>query len=327
MKKQDKLPYYVIIRAEAKRKNATITTTSPFKSQDRVPFICNICGSSYAKVATTIKTLDYPCNTCSAKAKNERLRRRVPAMFMERFNRLGLDTTYEVTRIPAIVKEVAEFRHLACGNTIETSLQNLTRTLKSGSSGCKYCSRTHTYTREEVEMFLKTELPIYTLSDLYMSDKSHLTAKVTHKKCGTTKEVMVNVLFRGYGCSKCKSSGAEEVISHTFDNLEVVYDCEVEFDGLFTIGSSKKRRLDFYLPDTKVVIEYDGRHHSELVSVWGGEEYLKHIRLNDDNTNKYLSGIGVSLYRIPHTVIGKELMDVVTDIAVNDGKNSCNYLV
>ena len=49
-----------------------------------------------------------------------------------------------------------------------------------------------------------------------------------------------------------------------------------------------------------ILIEYDGRQHFEVVDIWGGEEGLKKIKINDNIKNNYCEKNGIPLLRISH---------------------------
>lgn len=69
--------------------------------------------------------------------------------------------------------------------------------------------------------------------------------------------------LQGYGCPKCKQSKGEKYIQNYLDKHNIHYIPQKKFNDL------KDKRLlsyDFYLPEQKVLIEYQGEQHFESVS-------------------------------------------------------------
>lgn len=59
-------------------------------------------------------------------------------------------------------------------------------------------------------------------------------------------------------------------------------------------------RFDFFLPETNTLIEYDGRQHFKVVSIWGGEEGLLQRKINDEIKNSYCKKNRIPLLRISY---------------------------
>lgn len=300
-----------------KEKNLTMLSASYSTARDHYDFKCKTCGAIFNKVAHSVTTQEYPCPKCTVEAKAKRHRAKVQEKFLDRFKKLGLDHYYEVKTYPELAKNPAEFIHKACGNTIKTSLQNLSRTVKTGSTGCKYCSKTCTYTEEEIKEYFRTERPTYTFIRSYMNDKHHLHVVFVHNPCGKERDLQYNVLLRGQGCMYCKQSGGEETIAYTLDKLGVAYEQEKPFQGLVY---KKELRVDFYIPSINTIIEYDGRHHYEKVDGWGDSDKLSRTQLTDSIKNDYARDKGITMVRVPYTIIGSELSKVIEDIVNQDSK-------
>lgn len=88
------------------------------------------------------------------------------------------------------------------------------------------------------------------------------------------------------GPLKCKycniGSKFELIIAHTLDNLGIKYIREypIQIDN-------KNYRFDFFLPEHKIIIEYNGEQHYTAVDYFGGEEKLKKTQLSDNIKKKY----------------------------------------
>ena len=58
--------------------------------------------------------------------------------------------------------------------------------------------------------------------------------------------------------------------------------------------------FDFYLPEYKTCIEFDGRQHFESIEHWEGDNGLLKIKKNDSIKNEYCKDNDIKLIRIPY---------------------------
>ena len=282
-------------------------------ARTKYTFKCNTCGDIFTKVAQSITSQDNPCPSCNKEYRASKAREAFVGKYDATMESSGLSEMYIVTRYPEYRVDNADFIHKVCGNTISTSLGNLRRAQKHGTTGCKYCESTHTYTEDEIKSYFKKERPMYTYHRSYMTDTHHLHVVFTHDKCGNERDLRYNVVLRGNGCRFCSESGGEETIAYTLDSNGVTYKQEWVFDGL-TNAKGNAKRVDFYLEELNMVIEYDGLQHYEAIPTWGGEEYLKHNQDSDERVNKYMELHGITLIRIPYTLVGHSLQKEVERI-------------
>ena len=101
--------------------------------------------------------------------------------------------------------------------------------------------------------------------------------------------------LRGVGCPVCKTSKAELHIIQNFKEHNINYEYQKTFDScLSPFGNFL--RFDFYLPDSNLLIEYDGEFHFEKIrknhdfektlaydnikNTWATENNIKLIRIN-----------------------------------------------
>lgn len=278
-------------------------------------FTCLDCGNVFNYDMRTLKAISYPCPSCRDEKRATDYRKKVAGKFMKRFVELGLDENYEVVEFPEIIKLPAKFRHLECGNVITTSLQNLSRIVKTGASasGCEYCSGTHTYTDEELQEYTKAERPAYKFVRSYMSDTHHLQVVVYHTRCGHERDFQANYFMRGEGCRYCNISGGEEMIGYALDNLGITYETEKSFSDLRNVTTGGVLRYDFYVPTKNLLIEYDGKQHT-TTRFFGGEEGLKERKTRDKQKDDYALRNNIKLVRIPYTVKGSKLMKYIEEL-------------
>lgn len=95
----------------------------------------------------------------------------------------------------------------------------------------------------------------------------------------------LRLLLGGHGCYGCspKSKGEESIRSFLCDN-NIKFEREKSFESC---KSLVKLRFDFYLPDIKTLIEYNGKQHYESVEFFGGDESLNLIKLRDNIKEKW----------------------------------------
>jgi len=96
------------------------------------------------------------------------------------------------------------------------------------------------------------------------------------KKHGKFFTTFSKHIHQGSGCPKCYASKGEQKILRFFEKYKI------NFKYQFKISNF---RFDFYLPDYKIFIEYDGKQHFEPVNHFGYENFVKTIK---SDLQKYL---------------------------------------
>jgi hypothetical protein len=101
----------------------------------------------------------------------------------------------------------------------------------------------------------------------------------------------------GHGCPECNStSRGEDKIKSFLENLNLEFHRNYEFEDC---KRTKSLRFDFYLPELKLCIEYDGEHHF-IENKYFGEGNLEYMRENDRIKNEYCESNNIELIRIPY---------------------------
>jgi hypothetical protein len=95
-----------------------------------------------------------------------------------------------------------------------------------------------------------------------------------------------------------KSNG-EFAIATTLDSYNIPYKREYKFGNLIS-EKSTKLRLDFYLKEYNLCVEYNGIQHYEPVERFGGEEQFKTQQENDKKKIEYCKRKGIELLIIPY---------------------------
>lgn len=306
------------VLSDLEKLELTADLTNYENSRTILEITCTRCGNKFTRNMATLMAAKYPCDGCRAERKAENHRKRVADMFTTRFNDLGLNKDYSIVEIPELIRYPAKFKHLACGNIINTSLQNLSRTtknMKGIGSGCEYCSGRHTYTEEEVKAYMATERPTYEFVRTYMNDKHHLHVIVKHLRCGEEKDLQVNYFMnKGEGCQYCNISGGEEMTMYALDILGVAYDREKTFDDLVNPKTGEQLRYDFYIPDKNLLIEYDGMQHTNPMQFSKSNKEFLNYKYRDEVKNEYAKDRGIKLVRISYKLFGSKLIDYIREL-------------
>ena len=131
-------------------------------------------------------------------------------------------------------------------------------------------------------------------NSIYKNKRSNITVRCIIHGDYTTKAEMI---LKGCGCPKCKSSKGEDIIETWLLKNSISYITQKTFEGC-----SYKRLLkfDFYLPNYNMCIEYDGEQHFRPIKYWGGLEGFKKLIIKDGLKNLYCQENNLSLLRISY---------------------------
>ena len=99
------------------------------------------------------------------------------------------------------------------------------------------------------------------------------------------------------GCETNRKSFGEKKIKEFLEQKSINFIREKKFE---TCRSIKELPFDFYLPDHKICIEYDGELHYRSSAIFGGEKTLKRIKNNDDIKSKWCLENNIKLIRISY---------------------------
>ena len=142
-------------------------------------------------------------------------------------------------------------------------------------SGCTKCSQERQ--RMSIPEFIQKAHSVhgnrydYSLIRQYKDNKSKLPIK-----CGKHGVfwMSANSHLRGSGCPRCINSRGEEKIARILDKYSIRYEREYRI-------ANAAYEYDFYLPDTNILIEYDGLQHYVPIKRFGGKVALERTRERD----------------------------------------------
>jgi very-short-patch-repair endonuclease len=170
--------------------------------------------------------------------------------------------------------------------------------------GCKMCqyektSKENRFTNEEfIEKANKIHSNTYDYS-LVKYDGYENKIIVICKKHGKFQQTPHSHL-NGNGCRLCRESLGERKVAKFLLNNNINFEREITFKEL--VGDSKPLFYDFYLPDHKILIEYDGIQHNKVIPFFGGKDSLLLRKKYDFIKIKYAVNNGFKLIKIPYSV-------------------------
>ena len=159
------------------------------------------------------------------------------------------------------------------------------------------------------------------LTVLYPTDKRATNGGVRWHclcDCGneTDPDPTMNNLTRYHtlSCGCRKNSKWEIFIQKYLESLHINFIPQKIFKNCMNSKQSHHLYFDFYLPDYRAIIEYDGKQHFEPVKLFGGEEKFKIQQENDAIKNEYCKKNNITLVRIPYTKTSEEIIQIINDI-------------
>lgn len=172
-------------------------------------------------------------------------------------------------------------------------------------SGCPKCGDLRTSEREALshEEFITRSKEIHGNKYDYsktLYNRGHISVTITCPEHGDFTQLPQKHLG-GHGCPECgKSYNIKE--EQTLSKLKKEFDqieCQKRFDFL-SFGSGVMK-LDFYLPEYNVAIEYHGIQHFKPVSMFGGEDAFNKQRERDLRKYNLCKEHGIKIYYLCST--------------------------
>lgn len=277
-----------------------------FNRRTKIKIQHNSCGLIYETLPNTFLT-GSRCPKCRYKTISHKLKMTNKDFTQEVYNLVGNEYTfldnYKDSYTPIRV------RHNKCGRVYKVRPNYFISGNRCPSCSLEIRVAKNTKTNED---FVKEVYNLvgneYTFLDDYLNNKTELW--VRHNRCGYKYQVTPHNFLEGYRCPRCftkNSSHGEYYISQILDNLGINYDLHKHFDWLNYKGH---QHLDFYLPDYKLAIEYDGKQHYDK----NDNRYSEIGVLRDRNKDKLLKIHHIKLLRIPYTIsTKKEIEKVIRD--------------
>ncbi|XMO86644.1 hypothetical protein AAFN75_17805 [Algibacter sp. AS12] len=168
---------------------------------------------------------------------------------------------------------------------------------------CPNCTGNSGLTKDEfVEKAIKQHGEIYNY-DKANYVNAHQKVKIECPVHGFFKQAPTDHIYsNGKGCPKCKETTGERKIRLYLESQGINYKYQKRFKDC---NHKTTLPFDFYLPDSKTLIEFDGIQHFKPVSIWGGEKALKSQQKRDEIKNEFALENNYKLIRINYLELEK----------------------
>lgn len=220
------------------------------------------------------------------------------------------------------IEVVGEFKNLDSNVLVRCNKHDVTWYSKGSrllcGSGCMKCgaeksASSQRLSRNEVEDRLKTIAPSVELVGDYLG--VNYKTKFKCKICGNVWDATFSNISAGCGCPACASSKGESFIKEYLNKSGIAHIHQHMFNDC---RYSSPLRFDFYIPEKKIAIEFQGIQHYEPVDFAGkGQEWaselLEYSQNNDRIKREYCKANSIMLIEIKYNEIDKipEILDEV----------------
>lgn len=171
-----------------------------------------------------------------------------------------------------------------------------------GGNGCVECAKElhKEKVSNDLYYFIKKSEKIH--KDKYDYTKSNYTGCknktiIICKKHGEFLQ-SPSVHMAGSGCPKCKISKGEQKIIDYLKDKKIIFICQKKFDNCINPKTKNKLKFDFFIPDKKICIEFDGGLHFKAIPYFGGQKTFEKIKELDKIKNEYCKNNNIILIRI-----------------------------
>lgn len=158
--------------------------------------------------------------------------------------------------------------------------------------GCERCSRV--VGQDDFIQKAKIKHSNYFSYDKVVHINSQSKVIITCPTHGDFEQIPASHMM-GHGCISCKNSVGEEAVFQLLKEHGINFISQHTFPDL---RLELPLRVDFYLPDSNTVVEFDGIQHQVALEIFGGEEGLKKRQRRDRAKVEYCAANNIRLVRI-----------------------------
>jgi hypothetical protein len=262
---------------------------NPIDSKSKVEMLHNKCGHKWLVQLGSFITGGRRCPNCFGTKRQsiDDIIKRCKDLHGDDYE--IIDTSdYENNKSKIKVKHI-------CGYEYTVTVQNLL----NKASSCAKCSGKLKLDKTEIEKrceFIYGQDYSTIINDIPKNGKSKI--KMRHNVCGNEWMASIsNILYQNTGCPFCKMSRGERDIKKYLELNNINYKIEHRFKDCKYI---RPLPFDFYLPEYKMCIEYDGVQHFKSVLFFGGEVSLIRNKKVDQIKSEFCSKNEINLIRISY---------------------------
>lgn len=251
----------------------------------------SILVDSYSLLSKTIQSCGCQNPFLNAEAQKNLSLSRVQDLSNQRF---GLWTVLEYD------SNVKKWKcKCDCGNVSYVPTYNL----KSGKSKSCGCQRNKKLQKERLIDMTGMRFGMLTVLSIDSKEKGKKWKWLCQCDCGEQTLVTGSDLrsMQQVSCGCLKSKG-ELLIKQFLIKNQIPYQSQKTFDGLIGVGG-RLLSYDFYLPDYKLLIEFQGEQHYSPCKIFGGENQFNKQLEHDKRKREYASENNYRLLEIEYTQI------------------------
>lgn len=237
-------------------------------------------------------------------------------IFEERFYNIYSKDEYELVGKYTKMSNKIKTKHIKCGKTEENYATNLIH--GNMTRGCNFCYGKRKRTIDEYqELFNINNLKDYkinSINDTYK--KGHIYGNITHisSVCENYNfDIRMTDMISSHKqrCPKCaqinvESKAFRDIKQFLIDN-NIKFETEVIIDGLVYINNL---RIDLYLPEYELYIEYDGIQHFKNTFNISDDLYEK-VKIRDNIKDNFFNEKNMNFERINYK---EDHMNKIRDI-------------
>lgn len=236
--------------------------------------------------------INYGCRLCGIESAREK-RKKTPEKLLEDFHKAHGDR-YDYSKVNYInIDTPVEIICREHGSFWQIPYEHQT------GANCPKCHGFYKTKESVIKAAQKTHGDKYDYSETeYVSAGTKL--KIICPKHGPFYQSYVNHVILGMNCPNCAKtvSKGEDRIENYLKLVKVEYEIQKTFEGC---KNKKPLRFDFYIPQEKLAIEYDGIQHFTPIGFGGDpEKTFTKARENDLIKEKFCEENGIKLLRIPY---------------------------
>lgn len=275
----------------------------------KMEFVHKTCGSHFMMRFNDFKSR-YRCHKCSIKHR-AKIRTKSHTDFVKQVDDCYGKGEYTVLTSYVNADTRVKVKHNKCGNIYMSRPADLIR--GHGCQKCAYITRASKIgvnqrtplekVKSSINKILGSQYEVLTKDRDYKGNRQKITIK--HLECGEIYKVRYSdIQCHSTGCPNCAhtkvSRGERNILKYLSENgFTKGKDFYYGYTGL-NIMDKSKLHLDFYFPDLKLAIEYDGKQHYYPINYFGGQKQFEIIKRHDKIKDNFCRNNKIKLLRISY---------------------------
>ena len=300
---------------ECKQENYDLPIEKYINADSKIKHKCNSCGKIYEQTPYAHVKRGQGCPICgrkkSIKNRKGKTKKKTSKEYIQECKQRGYDLPIEPyvnnrTKIKHKCKQGHVYKqtpndHLrgkGCKEcyTIEITLRNTTRKNQT------LITRQGAFLEKCIQLGVDKPLD-YTK---YKNSHTKIAFKCKQGHTYYQSPDMHTTKNRLTGCPICSQSHGEKFIQNYLNKHGIPYESQKKFNDL---KDKAYLSYDFYLPEQKVLIEYQGQQHYEECSYFGGKEKFRNQQLHDKLKREYAKNNGYKLLELHYSLDTQELVN------------------